>query len=181
MPCGATQDGQVVVKRSDRMWSTGEGNGKPLQYSCLENPVNSSPKLDNINLFLFLLLFWSEVAQSYPTLWDPVDCSLPGSSTHGILQTRILEWVSIAFSRGSSWPRDWTWVSHIGGRCFNLWATGEALAILRDAIINISLYMLICLCAHDVGGNSRIGIVSKPWTFSRLLINFLRLIFGTII
>ena len=57
MPCGATQDGQVVVKRSDRMWSTGEGNGKPLQYSCLENPVNSSPKLDNINLFLFLLLF----------------------------------------------------------------------------------------------------------------------------
>ena len=40
MPCGATQDGQVVVERSDRM-STGEGNGKPLQYSCLENPMNS--------------------------------------------------------------------------------------------------------------------------------------------
>ena len=38
---GATQDGQVMVERSDRMWSTGEGNGKPLQYSCLENPVNS--------------------------------------------------------------------------------------------------------------------------------------------
>ena len=37
----ATQDGQVMVERSDRMWSTGEGNGKPLQYSCLENPVNS--------------------------------------------------------------------------------------------------------------------------------------------
>ena len=41
MPCGATQDGQVMVERSDRMWSTGEGNGKPLQYSCLENPMNS--------------------------------------------------------------------------------------------------------------------------------------------
>ena len=39
--CGATQDGQVIVERSDRMWSTGEGNGKPLQYSCLENPMNS--------------------------------------------------------------------------------------------------------------------------------------------
>ena len=39
--CGATQDGQVRVERSDRMWSTGEGNGKPLQYSCLENPMNS--------------------------------------------------------------------------------------------------------------------------------------------
>ena len=38
---GATQDGRVVVERSDRMWSTGEGNGKPLQYSCLENPMNS--------------------------------------------------------------------------------------------------------------------------------------------
>ena len=39
--CGATQDGQLMVERSDRMWSTGEGNDKPLQYSCLENPTNS--------------------------------------------------------------------------------------------------------------------------------------------
>ena len=39
--CGATQDGRVMVERSDRMWSTGEGNGKPLQYSCLENPMNN--------------------------------------------------------------------------------------------------------------------------------------------
>ena len=41
MPWGATQDGRVMVERSDRMWSTGEGIGKPLQYSCLENPMNS--------------------------------------------------------------------------------------------------------------------------------------------
>ena len=41
MPGGATQDRLVMVERSDRMWSTGEGNGKPLQYSCLENPMNS--------------------------------------------------------------------------------------------------------------------------------------------
>ena len=41
MPCGATQDRQVMVERCDRMWSTGEGNGKSLQYSCLENPMNS--------------------------------------------------------------------------------------------------------------------------------------------
>ena len=39
--CGATQDGRIMVERSNRMWSTGEGNGKPLQYSCLENPMNS--------------------------------------------------------------------------------------------------------------------------------------------
>ena len=41
MPCGATQDGRVMVERSDRMWSTGEGNGKLVQYSCLENPMSS--------------------------------------------------------------------------------------------------------------------------------------------
>ena len=41
MPCGATQDGRVMVEMSDRIWSTGEGNGKLLQYSCLENPMNS--------------------------------------------------------------------------------------------------------------------------------------------
>ena len=44
---GATQDGQVMVERSDRMWSTGEGNGKPLQYSCVENPMNSMKRQNN--------------------------------------------------------------------------------------------------------------------------------------
>ena len=47
---------------------------------------------------------------------DPMDCSLPGSSVHGILQARILEWVAISFSRGSSWPRNRTPVSCIAGR-----------------------------------------------------------------
>ena len=65
----------------------------------------------------------SEVAQSCPTLCDPMDCSLPGFSIHGILQARILEWVTVSFSRGSSRPRDRTLVSRIGGRRFNLWAT----------------------------------------------------------
>ena len=44
MLCGATQDGRVMVESSDRMWYTGEGNGKPLQYSCLENPMHSIKK-----------------------------------------------------------------------------------------------------------------------------------------
>ena len=74
----------------------------------------------------WLLESESEVTQSCPTLCDPVDCSLPSSSVHGILQARILEWGAISFSRGSSWPRDRTWVSRIGDRCFNLWATREA-------------------------------------------------------
>ena len=67
---------------------------------------------------------WSEVTQSCPTLCDPVEPTR--LSIHGILQARILEWVAISFSRGSSWPRDQTWVSRIGGRCFNLWAIREA-------------------------------------------------------
>ena len=54
-----------------------------------------------------------------------MNCSPSGSSVHGILQARILEWVAILFPRGSSQPRDWTWVSHIVGRCFTVWATRE--------------------------------------------------------
>ena len=69
----------------------------------------------------------SEVAQSCPIVCDPMDCSLPGSSVHEILQARLLEWVAISFSRGSSQPRDWIQVSHIASRRFNLWATREAL------------------------------------------------------
>ena len=67
----------------------------------------------------------SEVAKSRPTLWDPVDCSLPHSSIHGIFQARVLEWVTISFSRGSSQPRDQTQVSRIVGRRFTIWATRE--------------------------------------------------------
>ena len=66
------------------------------------------------------------VSQSCPILC-PVDCSLPGSSIHGIFQARILKWVAISFSRGSSWPRDRTWVSCITGRLLTIWATKEAL------------------------------------------------------
>ena len=69
---------------------------------------------------------WSEVAQSCPTLRDPMASSLPGSSIHGILDARILEWVAISFSRRSFRPRDRTQVSCIAGRCFTLWATREA-------------------------------------------------------
>ena len=68
----------------------------------------------------------SEVTQSCWTLWDPMDCSLPGSSLHGILQAKILEWVAISLSRGSSQLRDRARVSCTAGRCFNLRDTREA-------------------------------------------------------
>ena len=64
------------------------------------------------------------VTQESLTLCNAMDYGPPGSSVHGILQTRILEWVAIPFSRGSSWPRDWTWVSYIAGRFFSVRATG---------------------------------------------------------
>ena len=69
---------------------------------------------------------WSEVAQSCPTLCNPVHSSLPGFAIHGIFQARILEWAAISFSRGSSQPRDQTRVSCIADRRFTIWATKEA-------------------------------------------------------
>ena len=76
--------------------------------------------------FWFLSVYMSLIAQSYPILCDPVDCSLPGSSAHGISQARILEWVGISFSWGTFWPGDWTQVSCLGRGILYHWATWEA-------------------------------------------------------
>ena len=65
-------------------------------------------------------------AQSCLTLCGPIDCSPRGSSAHGILHARILEWVVIPFSKVSSQPTDWTQVSWIAGRFFTIWATRKA-------------------------------------------------------
>ena len=70
-----------------------------------------------------------------------MDCSPPGSSIHRISQTRILEWVVISFSRGSSWPRDWTHVSCIGRWLLDHWATKEAQkATILQKIFQIYIY-----------------------------------------
>ena len=63
---------------------------------------------------------WSCSVMSISWTWDPMDCSLPGSSIHGIFQSRILEWVDVSFYRRSLWLRDWTRVSHIVGRLYHL-------------------------------------------------------------
>ena len=83
----------------------------------------------------------SLVAQSCPTLCNPMDCSPPDSSANGILQARILEWVAIPFSRGSSWTRDQTHVSCNTGRFFTLWATREAHNLLLAALPRWGLSM----------------------------------------
>ena len=79
----------------------------------------------------------SEVAQSCPTLCDPMDWNLPGFSVHGIFQAIVLEWIAISFSRGSSQPRDWTQVSRIVDRRFTFWTTREVPRIMTKAYWHI--------------------------------------------
>ena len=79
------------------------------------------------------------VTQSCPTLCDPMNWRLPGSSFLGILQARILEWVANLFCRGSSWPRDQTRASSIAGRFFTSWATREAVLLQANYFISVSL------------------------------------------
>ena len=113
------------------------GKFKPLYDSLLNGLIFSNTWLPKI--------FGSEceVTQSFLTLCDPMDCSPPGSSVHGILQARILEWVAISFSRGSSQPRDRTWVSCIAGRRFILWAIctdSQKLNLQRKSWLKVALF-----------------------------------------
>ena len=80
------------------------------------------------------------VTQSCPTLWDPLDCSPPGASVHGILHARILEWVAISFSRGSSWPRDQTQVSCICRQVVYHWVTREALGTWCPVLTSVLVH-----------------------------------------
>ena len=83
-----------------------------------------------VYLFSFLLLSLFLVAKSFPSLCDPLDCSLPGSCVPGISQARILECVAISSPRGSSGPRDWTRISCVGRQILHHWATREAYLFL---------------------------------------------------
>ena len=96
----------------------------------------------DVHLYLNFLVFigtvvlpdsvqFSLLTQSCPTLCDPMDCSPLGSSVYGISQARILEWVFMPFSGGSSWPRDQTWVSCIGRQILYHWAAREAHMLIR--------------------------------------------------
>ena len=102
-------------------------------YSWLTS-YNIPGTILSVSRTLCVLYVW--VAQLCPTLCDPMDCSPPGSSVHGISQAKILEWVAIPFSRGSSWPSDQTQVSCIESRFFTTWATRKAL----QNIISIDIW-----------------------------------------
>ena len=102
-------------------------------------------------LFLTFKVGTCEVIQSCPTLCDPMDYSLTGSSVHGIFKVRILEWAAISFSRGSSRPRDWTQVSRIAGRCFTVWATRDGPQTFSYATkLNHSLFPKHCIDSPSI-------------------------------
>ena len=107
---------------------------------CWINNSNVKFNKSNFKRYWCITLSESEVAQSCLTLYDPMDCSLSGSSVHGIFQARVLEWIAISFSRGSSRPRNRTRVSRIAGRRFTVWATREARCI--TLVVRISSFMV---------------------------------------
>ena len=92
-------------------------NLKHFIYFSTKSPTKIKDNCHHNRSFPTLL---SVLTQSCLTLCDPMDYSLPGSSVHGILQARILEWVAMPFSRGSSQPKDWTWGSCTAGRFFTV-------------------------------------------------------------
>ena len=101
----------------------------------------------------------SIVVQSWLTLCNPMDCSPPGSSIHGILQARVLEWVAIPFSRGSSWPRDRTQVLCIVSGFFMVWATKETAPWFTAIKMRLSLIpLLLPLYPTDCKQNYRYNI-----------------------
>ena len=109
------------------------------------------------------------VTRSCPTLRDSMDCSPPGFSVHGILQARILEWVTIPISRGSSWPRDQIKVSCIAGRFFIVRATTIPYSLLK--VIKLSQWCYLTISSSDASFSfsfnfSQHQSLPKSWLFA---------------
>ena len=106
-------------------------SGKRLKQLCMHAHRNNLYYI-HVCMYVYIYMYIVQhiyvcvcvlVAQSCLILCNPMNCSLPGSSVHGILQARILQWVIVLFSRGSSWPKNRTQVSRIAGGFFTIWAT----------------------------------------------------------
>ena len=124
-------------------------------------------------------MYVCEVAQSCPTLCDPMDCSLPGYLVRGIYQARVLDWVAISFSRGSSQPRDQTRVSRTAGRCFTVWATRRHRLVLTSEIHSIivagfipwlKFCLLLWLSLGNFGGQENFLISFSPVFIREILV-----------
>ena len=109
-----------------------ESYGSLFFFTAHYSPIQGTIQQSDLNSWVLILCLGFTVClvpQSCPTVWDSMDHNLPGSSlSMGILQPRILEWLAMPSSRGSSQPRDKTQVSHIAGGVFTVWATREALS-----------------------------------------------------
>ena len=109
----------------------GESQGQGAWWAAVYGVAQSRTRLKRLSSSSVLReskanLYKMLVTQSYPTLFNPMDYRPPGSSAHGILQARILEWAAISSFRESSLPSYWTQVSCIAGRFSTIWATREA-------------------------------------------------------
>ena len=149
---------------SSLMWRLSHATQRPHTVClCLDSYILGFPSLENrINLYCILKDWYTYLGtsreycnacvctQSLSYVWlfcGPMDCGPPGSSVHRILQARILEWVAISFSRGSSWPRGQTCiscgVSCIAGRFFTAESPGEADTVINSGI-NKDVSCLFC-------------------------------------
>ena len=161
----AFQSGEGEVLQQECLWLFEE---KPRGLACLENSEQKNT----------LVIGEREVTQLCPTVCNPMDCSLPGSSTHGIFQARTLKWVASSFSRGSSWPRDQTWVSFSLQADSTVWATREAPiinyrevpAIRSDQIRSVAQLCPTLCCPCNKWGQNSIAFecgdknwVLNPW------------------
>ena len=122
------------------------------------NPAKSEITLPRAHPNISVQVSCSVMSNS--SLWDPIDYILPSSSVCGIFQARILEWVAISFSRGSSQPRDWARVSRIVDRRFTIWATKYQKQIFYFAVMWNSISIM----------NTALSTVSN---INQLLIPFL--------
>ena len=139
------------------------------------NTITLRLSFEQMNLVSEWVSEWViEAAQLCPTLCDPMDCSPPGSSVHGILQARILEWVTIPFSRGSSQPRNRTQVSCIGGRRCNLWATREDEFKGATTLQSIAISLISEVCI--IGNLRNLWI----WLFKFIFFFLVKIVFGII-
>ena len=101
-----------------------------------QQPIHTSICCGAITTACYKSLFAAAclAEKSCPTLWDPMDYSLPGSSAHGISQARLLEWVATSFSRGSSQPSDWTRISCLAGSSLPLSHLGSESLFIQEPI-----------------------------------------------
>ena len=120
-----------------------------------------------IAVFICWTSWWSEVTQSCLILCNPMDCSLPHSSVRGIFQARVLEWVAISFSRGSSQPRDRTWVSHIVGRRFTILTTREVHFLLQGIFPNQGYNPHVLCLLHWQADSLPLSQMGSPWDMTR--------------